>query len=232
MKILELTTDGPLVKYLQLKLIALHYELSISSNFDTATYNAVINYQQKNGLLPDGKVGGKTWTKLYLDTEHPRDISSRIERHNDIMTLHPTVREAVVKVFVQLRAEGIPFRVFEAYRYPERQEELYAQGRTKPGSIVTYAKPWSSYHQYGLAVDFVLFINNDWSWNTAGVKGEWWHRMHTLGAEEGLMRLDFEVPHLQLIGTSSSALRAGIYPPNHDDAWYENMIKSITKKVA
>jgi len=126
-----------------------------------------------------------------------------------------------------LQSEGIPFRIFEAYRYPHRQADLYAQGRTKGGSIVTYAKPWSSYHQYGLAVDFVLFVDNDWSWNTSGSKGLWWKKLHEIGTAEGLMRLNFEVPHMQLAGTSSSALRQGIYPPNGDKSWSDNMKVAI-----
>ncbi|NMH27993.1 M15 family metallopeptidase [Flavobacterium sp. SE-s28] len=177
-------------------------------------------------MVSDGVVGGFTWTKLYIATEKPRVASSRKDRHNNIEHLHPTVRTAVVKTFVQLRAQGIPFRIFEAFRYSERQADLYAQGRTKPGNIVTYAKPWSSYHQYGLAVDFVLYINDSWSWDTSGSKAGWWKKLHEIGQAEGLMRLDFETPHLQLAGTSSSALRQGVYPPNGDRSWFDNFMSA------
>jgi peptidoglycan L-alanyl-D-glutamate endopeptidase CwlK len=105
---------------------------------------------------------------------------------------------------------------------------LYAQGRTKVGNIVTYAKSWSSYHQYGLAVDFVLYTDDNWSWETSGVKANWWKQLHQIGMEEGLMRLDFEAPHLQLAGTSSNALRQGLYPPNGDKTWYENFMFART----
>jgi peptidoglycan L-alanyl-D-glutamate endopeptidase CwlK len=44
-----------------------------------------------------------------------------------------------------LRLVGLPF-VTECYRSPERQEELYAQGRTKPGPIVTYKRGGQSNH--------------------------------------------------------------------------------------
>lgn len=33
------------------------------------------------------------------------------------------------------------------------QAQLYAQGRTAPGKIVTYSKPGDSLHHYGLAID-------------------------------------------------------------------------------
>ncbi|WP_243651316.1 M15 family metallopeptidase [Hymenobacter gummosus] len=47
-----------------------------------------------------------------------------------------------------LRLLGIPF-VTECYRSPERQEELYAQGRSKPGPIVTYKRGGQSKHNVG-----------------------------------------------------------------------------------
>jgi peptidoglycan L-alanyl-D-glutamate endopeptidase CwlK len=149
-------------------------------------------------------------------------------RNNDIKLLHPTVREAVIKVEQTLNDEGIPFKVFEAFRYPERQADLYAQGRTKSGSIVTHAKPWYSYHQYGLAVDFVLFENGKWSWDDKTTeKKKWWKRLHELGKKNGLSPLDFEAPHLQISGTSSNALSQGHFPSGGDDLWSEHLAAVI-----
>ena len=62
--------------------------------------------------------------------------SNPCARNNDLQLLHPRVREAVIQVQAGLNSEGIPFRAFEAFRFPERQADLYAQGRTKPGRIV------------------------------------------------------------------------------------------------
>lgn len=122
-----------------------------------------------------------------------------------------------------------PFRIFEAFRFPERQEDLYAQGRTKPGNIVTYAKPWTSFHQYGLAVDFVLYIDGNWSWNDVGTKEKWWNIMRQLGSDQGLMRLNFEKPHLQLAGVELKNLRNGIYPSNGDKFWIDNLTSAKRK---
>ena len=44
-----------------------------------------------------------------------------------------------------LRLAGRPF-ITECYRSPERQNELYAQGRSKPGPIVTYKRGGESNH--------------------------------------------------------------------------------------
>lgn len=46
--------------------------------------------------------------------------------------------------------------VIEGHRSYERSDELYAQGRSKPGPIVTNAKAGQSAHNFGLAADLVL----------------------------------------------------------------------------
>lgn len=151
-------------------------------------------------------------------------MSNPYSRNNDLNFLHPVVREAVKKIEDELNQEGIPFKVFEAFRYPERQADLFAQGRTKPGKIVTHAKPWHSYHQYGLAVDFVLLENGKWSWDdSTAEKKSWWKKMHEIGKKHGLSPLDFEAPHLQISGTSSNALSQGHYPAGGDDQWAEHL---------
>lgn len=53
-------------------------------------------------------------------------------------------------------ARGDVLRINEGYRTPEAQAVTYAQGRTMAGAIVTKAKPYESYHQWGLAFDLVL----------------------------------------------------------------------------
>lgn len=46
--------------------------------------------------------------------------------------------------------------VIELHRSYDRSGELFAQGRTKPGPIVTNAKGGESAHNFGLAADLVL----------------------------------------------------------------------------
>ncbi len=52
---------------------------------------------------------------------------------------------------------GVTVEVISGLRSWQQQAALYAQGRTKPGKIVTKAKPGSSWHNYGLAIDLGLF---------------------------------------------------------------------------
>jgi peptidoglycan L-alanyl-D-glutamate endopeptidase CwlK len=140
-------------------------------------------------------------------------------RSSDPTLLHPVFREKASQLLIQLAAEQIPFRLFEGFRSPQRQQYLYAQGRTRPGAIVTKAGPWTSYHQYGLAGDFVLFEHGQWSWDTAGPKTAWWKRLSAIGKQLGLEPLSFEMPHLQLAGLKIGDLAGGHYPAGGDTAW-------------
>jgi len=140
---------------------------------------------------------------------------------NDLKHLHPVVRDRVERVQGKLTAEGMPFRFFEGFRSPQRQQYLWEQGRTRPGEVVTKALPWQSLHQYGLAADFVLWENNQWSWDESGLKGAWWDRLQELGRDEGLETLSWDRPHLQIRGVRVSDLQAGIYPSAGDESWAE-----------
>ncbi len=66
-----------------------------------------------------------------------------------------------------LRLAGLPL-ITECYRSPERQEELYAQGRSKPGPIVTYKRGGESNHNKRLtpALDVAfLLADGELSWS-------------------------------------------------------------------
>ena len=132
-------------------------------------------------------------------------------RNFDPACLHPVFRQKATELLKTLSDEGIPFRLFEGFRSPARQSYLYSQGRTRPGPIVTRARPGESYHQYGLAGDFVLFENGSWTWNTRGVrKRYYWARLQAVGKRLGLEPLSFELPHLQLAGLRIQDLAAKI----------------------
>lgn len=58
-----------------------------------------------------------------------------------------------------LATKGVTVEVISGLRSWASQAALYAQGRTKAGNIVTKARPGSSWHNYGLAIDLGLFKN-------------------------------------------------------------------------
>lgn len=89
--------------------------------------------------------------------------------------LHPAVRDEV-KELITKAEEGLPanlaIRIVQGLRTIEEQDALYAKGRTKVnrdgksekkpfGNIVTNAKGGSSYHNYGLAIDFAILVDKD-----------------------------------------------------------------------
>lgn len=86
-----------------------------------------------------------------------------------IETAHPAVRQDLRDIYSEIcsRLTGrAQCRFVEVLRSEARQAELYAQGRSKPGKIVTNAKPGESYHQYGLSVDICLIIDGkEASWD-------------------------------------------------------------------
>lgn len=49
--------------------------------------------------------------------------------------------QAACRLFLQrCKERGLSVYITETYRSPQRQNELYAQGRTKPGKVVTWTK--------------------------------------------------------------------------------------------
>ncbi len=70
--------------------------------------------------------------------------------------LHPTVKKKKNTLVKKAKDIGIQVVITEEVRSIKRQNELYAQGRSKRGNIVTYSKGGESYHNYGLAFDYAL----------------------------------------------------------------------------
>ena len=73
-----------------------------------------------------------------------------------IAKLHPKVRINLPSILADIHSKGISITITQATRTWAEQDALYAQGRTKPGPIVTQAKGGTSFHNYGLAIDFAL----------------------------------------------------------------------------
>ena len=72
----------------------------------------------------------------------------------DIGLLHPKLRRAAAQVLDECAAAGLPVRITQTLRTKAEQDALYAQGRTKPGNIVTNAWYPNSAHCWGVAFDF------------------------------------------------------------------------------
>ena len=87
-----------------------------------------------------------------------------------IELLHPKLRteakEIYITIYNALKGRAA-VRFTHTLRTIAEQDALYAQGRTKPGKKVTNAKGGQSYHNYGLAIDICLIIDDkEASWDT------------------------------------------------------------------
>lgn len=101
-------------------------------------------------------------------------------------TLAPEAKEAISAMLELGYKAGLNPQVHSAYRSPAEQDALYAQGRTKPGKIITNAKGTpvaQSMHCYKLAVDIHFDQNQDSiaEWDEAHYKKLW-----DLAVEAGL----------------------------------------------
>ncbi|SHG09104.1 M15 family metallopeptidase [Ornithinibacillus halophilus] len=123
--------------------------------------------------------------------------------------------------------KGILIEITEGLRSVERQNKLYEQGRSTEGNIVTYAKGGESYHNYGLAIDFVLIDhtgNKTWDYTYDGNgNGEIdWFEVgeiaKELGFEWGGDWKNFkDYPHLEMTyGLSISQLQRGLRPKQNE----------------
>lgn len=120
----------------------------------------------------------------------------------DISKLAPFFQERLDLALKQTKPLGL--HVFEAMRTPERQDWLYAQGRINKKPIVTRAKAWQSWHQYGLAVDLAFRKGRTgWTW-----EGPWGQALKPF-LDLGFENLSFEKSHVQITGglTTSQAFK-------------------------
>lgn len=98
-----------------------------------------------------------------------------VEKRNQqfIDKLHPKIRDAVKYALIIINdpsklGSGRSRAVITfGLRTFAEQQALYDQGRSKPGQIVTNAKPGQSFHNYGLAIDIALWVDDKvMSWDT------------------------------------------------------------------
>jgi peptidoglycan L-alanyl-D-glutamate endopeptidase CwlK len=86
-------------------------------------------------------------------------IDERSAKH--IKSLLPEVQDAFTEFLLEAKElvakEGLDYKAISGLRSWEDQAVLYAKGRTSPGPIVTNAKPGSSMHNFGLAIDCGVF---------------------------------------------------------------------------
>ena len=122
-----------------------------------------------------------------------------------------------------LATQGVSVEAISGLRSWQAQAALYAQGRSKPGPIVTNAKPGSSWHNYGLAIDLGLFKAGKYldSSNPAQA-GKLYAEIGKIAAKHGIewggTWVKFkDTPHFQVtFGKTLAELRAKMEAVNFD----------------
>ncbi|UNL92753.1 peptidase M15 [Paenibacillus polymyxa] len=82
----------------------------------------------------------------------------RAKSANRIAGLSDIQRKAAELLIDFAYACGVPIVITQGLRTIDEQNGLYAQGRSKPGQIVTNARGGYSYHNFGVAIDFALLL--------------------------------------------------------------------------
>ncbi|RUT48589.1 M15 family peptidase [Paenibacillus anaericanus] len=159
-----------------------------------------------------------------------------------LKNLHPLVAEAAEVLIDRCYSIGIYVLITQGLRTYAEQNALYAQGRTKPGIIVTNAKGGESNHNFGVAIDFALFLPNgkDVTWDTlkdgnldylpdwSQVVDEAKQIGFTWGGDWKSFK---DLPHLEMLfGLTTAQYRAGQRPTSGVLAAVQNKINA--RKVA
>jgi peptidoglycan L-alanyl-D-glutamate endopeptidase CwlK len=135
-------------------------------------------------------------------------INSRL-----VKDLHPIVKELCEKHIAACEKRGIRIITTSTLRDNEYQATLYAQGRTKAGSIVTNMKEIGP-HGFGLAYDVVATIAGNAIWNDNAI----WKIIGEEGKKLGLVwggdwKSISDKPHFEYTGgLKATDLRAGKRP--------------------
>ena len=161
----------------------------------------------------------------------------------NITMCHPQLQEKAQKLIVECKKQGLIVKLGECFRSAAEQDALYAQGRTKPGSIVTYAKgtSYSSMHQWGIAFDI---IRNDGKGAYYDFDG-WFSKVGKIGKALGLewggdWINPVDKPHFQLKQWDSTPAKLKQLYGNVDnfkktwevDDMTEEKVKEIATQIA
>lgn len=134
---------------------------------DTPTMQRLLNLAGFNAGAVDGIIGRKTraalekWYAAVADIARAAGtLDPRSEKN--VLDLLPEFQYIIRRWFLAqaipaAEEMGLTVKIICGTRTFAEQAALYAKGRTAPGPRVTNAKPGSSFHNYGCAIDVCLF---------------------------------------------------------------------------
>jgi peptidoglycan L-alanyl-D-glutamate endopeptidase CwlK len=184
----------------------------------TVDLSDIISAVQKAlGVEVDGTAGPETWNAIYnricrANAGPPRKTSvaksaavragarDRVDDRSEkaIATLLPQVQPYARALVKKAAQHGITIKVIAGMRTYDEQNELFTQGRTKPGRIVTNARGGFSNHNFGIAFDVGVFEGANYLGESPKYKA-----VGALGMDLGLdwggnWKTFMDEPHFQL----------------------------------
>jgi peptidoglycan L-alanyl-D-glutamate endopeptidase CwlK len=164
--------------------------------------------QAKLEVGVDGRAGPETWSAIYkriVDRSSSPDAAltevsdlANARSEKVIGKLHPRVQPYARALYFKAREHDLTINIISGLRTYEEQDALYAQGRTRPGNVVTNARGGYSNHNFGIAFDIGLFERNQYLGESPMYKA-----VGALGVELGLAwggdwKTIVDQPHFQL----------------------------------
>ena len=180
--------------------------------------------QKALGVDVDGNAGPQTWQAIYdrICPDAPAPAASpatpaaagppasadKVDPRSEsvIATLLPEVQPYARALVTKSAQNGITIKVISGLRTYDEQNDLYAQGRTKPGNIVTNARGGYSNHNFGIAFDIGVFEGSSYKDESPKYKA-----VGALGTDLGLewggnWKTIQDEPHFQLRPTWAADL--------------------------
>jgi len=157
--------------------------------------------------------------------------------HPTVELLHPTAQKLANALVAKCGEQGVTILITDTLRTEKEQNDLYAQGRTKPGNKVTNLKYPDSLHCWGVAFDFAVLSDID---NDGDLDADWtslnlYNKVGQIGKDLGLVwGGDFsntDRPHFQLSNYTVSVLQKTYKTPQGFIDYYNSKVWNPTKEV-
>lgn len=167
-----------------------------------------------------------------------QDLLKELFKRVDTSVLYQPFVEKCKQLLLNCEKRGVRYYAISGYRSVTEQNALFAQGRTKPGTIVTKARGGQSAHNFGVALDFC----KDMDIKRAGLQPSWnvpdyeilAQEALSLGLEAGFFWGFVDAPHIQL---PLAKMKLNLFNPgegksNSDwpnlyDQWVSGKIKGV-----
>jgi D-alanyl-D-alanine carboxypeptidase-like protein/LysM domain-containing protein len=138
-----------------------------------------------------------------------------------LLKIAPVLAGKARSLIESCRQAGVDIRVSQALRTWREQDALYAQGRTAPGAIRTYARGGESFHNFGMAFDIVLLESGRVTWD-AHHRG--WRVAGEIGTGLGLLwggnwKSLKDLPHFEMRGQLTLRDCRALYPAGLPAVW-------------